>query len=75
MRCPTKKNDPQYYDNQKRNRDKSRRNRKNRETENEGNPTSFSQQELTCYLYGKKRHSSNYCDKRITTPRTKMGMQ
>ena len=35
--------DPQYYDNQKCNCDKSCRNRKNRETDNEVNPTIFSQ--------------------------------
>ena len=35
--------DPWYFDNQNHNRDKSRSNHKNRETDNEGNPTSFSQ--------------------------------
>ena len=33
--------DPQYYEKQKRNCDKSRSNLKNRDTDNEGNPTIF----------------------------------
>ena len=60
--------DPQYYDNQKRNHYKSRINCKNRDTDNEGNPKSFSQQELTWYCRGKKGHTSIYCDKWSTTP-------
>ena len=41
--------DPQYYENQKRNHDKSRINRETCDTENEGNTKSFAQQELICY--------------------------
>ena len=63
--------DPRYYLNQNRNGDNLRSNRKNRKTDNEVNPTIFSQQELTCYFCGKKGHTSNYFDKRSTTPRAK----
>ena len=63
--------DPWRYDNQKRNHDKLRSTRVNRETDNDGNPTSFSHQYLTCYCCGNKFNTSNYWDKRSTTPCTR----
>ena len=56
-----------YYDNQKRNRDKSRSNHKNRETDNEGNLRRIYHQDLSWYWCGNKGHTSNYFDNRITT--------
>jgi hypothetical protein len=62
--------DQRYWDNQKKNRDRSRDERKNNE-ENEGNATSFAQheREMTCYCCGKKGHLSTTYDKRNTIPR------
>jgi hypothetical protein len=61
--------DPRYYDNQKRNRERSR---EERNTNDEGgNATSFAQhdQVMTCYCCGKKGHLSPECDTRNSLPR------
>jgi hypothetical protein len=64
--------DQRYWDNQKKNRDRSRDERNNNNNNEEsGNATSFAQheREMTCYCCGKKGHLSTTCDKRNAIPR------
>jgi hypothetical protein len=62
--------DQRYWDNQKKNRDRSRDKRNHNQYE-AGNATSFAQHEheMTCYCCGKKGHLSTTCDKRNAIPR------
>jgi hypothetical protein len=54
------------YDNQKKNRERSREERNKNEDGN--NPTRFAQSEMTCYCCGKKDHLSPECEKRNSIP-------